>query len=125
MKSLFERIACASVVVLASLAAADCQAQQAPRYQPSRPTVSPYLNLFRNNTGPLPNYYSLVRPELYQQRFNQQTLTQQAQQTAAIGTLNTQVRRGTTTQTGKQSGFMVFQRQGFMTSSGGSAFGSR
>ncbi len=124
MKSFLERVACASVVVLASFATADCHAQ-GPRYQPSRPTVSPYLNLFRNNTGPLPNYYSLVRPELYQQRINQQTQTQQAQQAAAIGTLNTQVRRGTTTQTGKQSGFMVFQRQNFMTSSSGSAFGSR
>ena len=122
MNSFFARMACASIVVLALLAAADCRGQT-PRYQPSRPTVSPYLNLFRNNTGPLPNYYSLVRPQLYQQSFNQQTLTQQAQQTAAIGTLSTQIRPGTTTQTGKHSGFMVFQRQGFMTGSGSSTFG--
>jgi hypothetical protein len=59
------------------------RAQQ--RYTPSRPTVSPYLNLFQNNRngGPvsraLPNYYSLVRPQLQQNRINnnQQQLIQQ------------------------------------------------
>jgi hypothetical protein len=59
------------------------QAQQ--RYTPSTPTVSPYLNLFQNNRngGPvsraLPNYYSLVRPQLQQNRINnnQQQLIQQ------------------------------------------------
>lgn len=54
------------------------------RYQPSTPTVSPYLNLFQNGRGGqfsrgVPNYYSLVRPQLQQQRVNkaQQTLIQQ------------------------------------------------
>ena len=55
------------------------------RYTPSTPTVSPYLNLFQNNRrgGPLsrglPNYYSLVRPQLQQNRINnsQQQLIQQ------------------------------------------------
>jgi hypothetical protein len=59
------------------------QAQQ--RYTPATPTVSPYLNLFQNNRngGPvsraLPNYYSLVRPQLQQNRINnnQQQLIQQ------------------------------------------------
>lgn len=59
------------------------KAQQ--RYTPSTPTVSPYLNLFQNNRngGPvsraLPNYYSLVRPQLQQNRINnnQQQLIQQ------------------------------------------------
>ncbi len=44
------------------------QAQR--RYQPNSPTVSPYLNLLRTNLGPLPNYHSLVRPQLNQQNFN-------------------------------------------------------
>jgi TolA-binding protein len=57
---------------------------QAQGYQPSRPTVSPYLNLFQNNRGgqfnrALPNYYSLVRPQQQQQQVNQtqQQLLQQ------------------------------------------------
>jgi hypothetical protein len=39
-------------------------------YQPTRPTTSPYLNLLRTDSGPLPNYQSLVRPQLEQQEFN-------------------------------------------------------
>lgn len=39
-------------------------------YEPSSPTVSPYLNLLRSNLGPLPNYHSLVRPQMRQQAFN-------------------------------------------------------
>jgi hypothetical protein len=39
-----------------------------------RPTsgVSPYMNLFRTNTGGVDNYNTLVRPELEQRRLNQQ-----------------------------------------------------
>jgi len=119
MNAFVARFACASIVVLATLIAAECQAQT-PRYQPARPTISPYLNLFRGNTGPLPNYYSLVRPQLYQQDFNQRQLTSQQQQNSAIGALQVESRQlGTTTQTGKASGFMIFRRQAFMTNGGG------
>ena len=45
---------------------------QVQRYAPSRPTVSPYLNLFRDQTGVLPNYQALVRPLQQQEDFNQQ-----------------------------------------------------
>ena len=59
-------------------------AQDTERYEPSTPTVSPYLNLFRNDNGrsALPNYYSLVRPLQNQYRTNviqQQILQQQGQ----------------------------------------------
>ena len=52
------------------------------RYQPSRPTVSPYLNLLRRDVGPIPNYYSLVRPQLNQIDLNQrqQVVNQQQAQ---------------------------------------------
>jgi hypothetical protein len=33
-------------------------------YQPPRPTLSPWLNLYQRNSGPLDNYHSFVRPEL-------------------------------------------------------------
>ena len=47
--------------------------QELPRrYQPSRPTISPYLNLFRPNFGAIPNYYAFVRPQLDQQAINLQ-----------------------------------------------------
>jgi hypothetical protein len=60
-------------------------AQGVERYEPSTPTVSPYLNLFRNDQNgrsPLPNYYALVRPLQNQYRTNQiqqQILQQQSQ----------------------------------------------
>lgn len=51
------------------------------RYQPSRPTISPYLNLLRRDAGPIPNYYTLVRPQLNQIDINQrQRVTNQQQQ---------------------------------------------
>ena len=55
---------------------------QVPRYRPSRPTVSPYMNLFREDRGPLSNYHTYVRPMLEQQSVNyrQQSATQQLQQ---------------------------------------------
>ncbi|RIK74243.1 MAG: hypothetical protein DCC67_16870 [Planctomycetota bacterium] len=88
--------------------------QQIRRYRPASPTVSPYLNLLRNNDiGGLPNYYSLVRPQLQQQQFNtqqqqfnRQQMALSAQQSAAIGTLSTQL-QPMTSPTGKGSGFMT------------------
>jgi hypothetical protein len=50
------------------------------RYQPSRPTISPYLNLYRTQRGPIPNYHLYVRPILQQQQIN-------AQQSAAVNQL--------------------------------------
>jgi hypothetical protein len=48
--------------------------------QPSRPTVSPYLNLLRRGNSPAFNYYTLVRP---QQQF-QQSVQQLQQDVAAL-----------------------------------------
>jgi hypothetical protein len=81
------------VTALASLfwvhATSDSVAQQR-RYEPSRPTVSPYLQLFRDDdrrNNALPNYYNYVRPlqQQYQVNQTQQRLLQQQNQ--AIGQL--------------------------------------
>jgi len=45
------------------------QRQRPTRYTPSRPTVSPYLNLF-NPAGATPSYQAYVRPEIQQQEVN-------------------------------------------------------
>ena len=74
-------VACCVLVSSRSAAAQT----QVPRYRPARPTVSPYMNLFRENRGPLPNYHTYVRPMLqqrstnYQQQFATQQLQQQVQ----------------------------------------------
>jgi hypothetical protein len=76
----------AAFAVLAMFAA-DAKAQSprgiggySGRYQPVRPTVSPYLNLYRTQRGPIPNYHLYVRPILQQQQIN-------AQQNAAVNQL--------------------------------------
>ena len=62
----------------------DASAQRIPHYSRT-PTVSPYINLFRGNTGGSNSYFSFVRPIQNQLRFNQeqdiqsQRLTQQIQ----------------------------------------------
>jgi hypothetical protein len=56
---------------------------QVPRYAPSTPTVSPYVNLLNRNGSVASNYFGLVRPLERQQAVNQaqsQTAYTQAQQ---------------------------------------------
>ena len=81
------------VGALAISAASDGHAQyQQRRYEPSRPTVSPYLNLFRFNNSVIPNYQSLVRPEQQAQRFRQQQLQLDRQQQQELQRLQSNVR---------------------------------
>jgi len=61
------------------------------RYTPKRPTVSPYLNLTRRDTGALPNYYALVRPQLEQQALNQQQQATNLRQQQAVQGVQKQV----------------------------------
>ncbi len=57
------------------------------------PTVSPYLNLFRDDfrNGPLPNYQALVRPLQQQQETNQNQQRLLLQQNQALRQLNTNI----------------------------------
>lgn len=71
--------------------AANCAAQVQRRYQPSRPTVSPYLNLFRFNNSVVPNYQSLVRPEQEALRFRQQQQQYDRRQTQELNQLRSNV----------------------------------
>lgn len=80
-------------------------AQDIPRYTPKRPTVSPYLNLLRDDTGPLPNYYGLVRPQLNQQAFDNQVSRDSRSQTLSIQKLATISGANSTGPTGTGSVF--------------------
>jgi hypothetical protein len=84
----------AALLVLACPSSGWGQAPVGPppgRYQPTRPTISPYLNLLRRNAGPLPNYYSLVRPQLQQLETNRQQQAVNSQHRGELQTLNRQV----------------------------------
>ena len=101
------------------LTAASASEGQVRRYEPSRPTVSPYLNLFRNrDSNPfLPNYYTFVRPMQQQQRLNQTQEQLIQQQSRAIGQLQTQVQQLGQGQVGQMSGPLVAptgKQSGFM-----------
>jgi hypothetical protein len=86
-----------SVIVLAFLAVpASAQTNQRPprqssRYTPSKPTVSPYMNLFRNDTDNVPNYQTLVRPQIQQQAVNQQVARNLDRQQVAVQSLQQEV----------------------------------
>jgi hypothetical protein len=74
-----------AALVLAGLAAGDVRAQgvgsrPAVGLPPAGPTVSPYINLFRNGNTPAFNYYGLVRPQ-FQTNAGLQALQQQVLQT--------------------------------------------
>ena len=81
---------------------------QVARYQPRTPTISPYLNLTRFDNGGIPNYYSLVRPQLQQQRFNSQAQRAVTLQEQQINSLQAEVKTGTPgpAVTGQNSWFM-------------------
>jgi hypothetical protein len=83
-------LSAAWLVVLSAAAASNAQVR---RYEPSRPTVSPYLNLFRQNEFDqvLPNYHALVRPLQRQQEVNQQQQRILQQQSQALGQLQRNV----------------------------------
>lgn len=81
------------------------------RYSSRRPSVSPYLNLLNNNpTGTATPYQSLVRPQLEQQRVNQQQqqtiqgLQQHLRSQARANVGGAGIERGT----GHQSVFMNY-----------------
>lgn len=81
-----------AVIVAASwLAGGSASNAQTLRYQPSRPTVSPYLNLFRQQTGAIPNYQSLVRPLQLQNEANQRQQQINAERGATISALQAQL----------------------------------
>lgn len=64
------RAVAALVFLTAVCWGSDCFSQvrfsQVPRYQPARPTTSPFLNLLRPDSGAVPNFHSLVRPAISQ-----------------------------------------------------------
>lgn len=77
-----------AVVGAAVVAPEACSAQRYSRQSAAsrieRPSVSPYMNLYRRGSNGLPNYQTLVRPELQQLQTN-------ALQQSAIADLRSQV----------------------------------
>ena len=81
------------------------------RYQPQRPTLSPYLNYFRADVGLLDRHNTLVAPEIRSQQAVQQLQGQVFEQRSQLGNLQGQVdqiREPQTRRTGTASSFMNY-----------------
>jgi hypothetical protein len=79
------------------------------QYQPAKRTLSPYMNLLQTNVGPVPNYYSLVRPRLQQDAFNRQVEATERAQSLRIQAIATEERSlQPISRTGKAAGFMDY-----------------
>ena len=74
--------ALACVVTLACCGDATAQ-RRTPGFV-KKPTISPYVNLFRSNSGGLSSYFTFVRPEIEAQQFMQRQSQQSALNRVAI-----------------------------------------
>ncbi|QDS96065.1 hypothetical protein FF011L_48690 [Roseimaritima multifibrata] len=92
--------------------ATTAEAQQRSRqrsYEPATPTMSPYIGLLQSNSGPIPNYFSLVRPRVDQQQFNSQVRATERIRSLQIQQLSRGAARNEEAlETGNQAGFMQF-----------------
>jgi hypothetical protein len=100
-----------TVLTAAALLGAQPGLAQPPTRYPN-PVFSPYLDLFRANPGPLPNYYQFVRPKQELLKTLQSQNTQLERQRASLGSLRQQVdimeRQPGAAPTGIGGGFMNY-----------------
>ena len=98
------------VLLLASLGVQTAQAQGL--YRPTKPTISPWLNLYDRNAGPLGGYLGDVRPRMEVNRsLNQQqrAIDRQGQDLQSLGQQVTEMRQdGAIAPTGTGAGFMNY-----------------
>ena len=71
---MFRKVLPLAVLFVLSLSVSETMAQR--RVPNRRPSISPFVNLFNNNTGGVSNYFQFVRPLQQQQRINQQQFNQ-------------------------------------------------
>ncbi len=91
------------------------------QYNPANATLSPYLNLTNPDIGPLPNYFSLARPQLQQQDINKRQMLVSQEQESQIADLDKSfgIHSSEIKSTGTGAGFMNFDH--FYPSAGGSS----
>jgi hypothetical protein len=73
-------------------AARSSEAQGVPNFQPSTPTLSPWLHLYEKNPGPLDNYHMYVRPRMELRDTLQSQQSNINQQYLGMQSLNEEVR---------------------------------
>ncbi len=109
MTNCLRLVAVSAIFAAVPASAVPARGQQPREYGPPplrAPAVSPYLNLLRPDAGVIPNYYSLVRPELELRSYAQS-------QGMALRRLQQQVRSGRSDSrqtTGHPSYFLNYSR---------------
>lgn len=100
---------------LMALGAESTQAQvnrysrgSAARARIQRPTVSPYLNLYRNDLRGVATYQTLVRPQLQQQAINEVQQSEISQLRSQLSTERSERMLSTLPQTGHPSYFRQY-----------------
>jgi len=85
---------------------------QAQGYQPNGPMISPWMNLFQRNTGPVDNYHMYVRPQIQLQDTLRQQNARIQQQSAGLQSVGQQLQeveqQHTVPHTGTGSVFMDY-----------------
>ncbi|MEO2046114.1 MAG: hypothetical protein ABGX16_06015 [Pirellulales bacterium] len=120
MKTQYNRLLAILVLGFALVPSERACAQRARKYQPARPTTSPYLNLLRTNVSGVPNYYSFVRPQQKQREINLNERSIRQRQARTLGKIENTLQQGRLPiqSTGSGSGFMLQgTRSTFMTPS--------
>jgi hypothetical protein len=97
-----------AVSFVAVEASAQGYGRQSASSRLQRPTVSPYLNLFRRGSNGMPNYQTLVRPELQQLRTNSMQQSEISQLRTEIAAEQRQVQTRELPQTGHESRFRYY-----------------
>lgn len=100
--------ACCTMALTADSAFAQRYGRQSAANRLQRPTVSPYMNLFRRGGTGLPNYQTLVRPELQQLQTNGLQQAEISQLRSALVAEQQQTRARTLPQTGHESRFRYY-----------------
>jgi hypothetical protein len=95
------------VLVVGGFASASPALAQ-PRYYPPNGPISPWMNLFQRQPGPLDNYHSYVRPELQLRNTLGLQNTALQQQAAGLRLLGEGQQAGQIPATGTASVFMNF-----------------
>ena len=108
-----KRLQLVLVVLVAGVVLWPLPAAHAQRgYTPYRPTLSPWLDLFRRDSGPLDNYHTFVRPEIRLRETLQRQQANIRRQGTALRSLGQEMtrfeREGLMRPTGTASVFMNY-----------------
>ncbi len=98
----FNRTLATVLLTCGAICSHSASAQSPMSYEPQSPTVSPWLGLWRQNTGALDNYHTFVQPQMELNRTLQMQNSALTRQAAGLQSLHNEIMQPQ----GNQSGMM-------------------